>query len=115
MTESSVKRASRFDLDLPVRYRLGGEDAWSYGVTVNISSSGVLFRSARPIECALPIELQVVLPGDRDGGARVLSRGSVARTVSSGGSAHYVIAATIDAYELARTAPDAPDPIYTSA
>ena len=102
-------------MDLPLRYRSADEDAWSYGITLNISASGVLFRGARALDQAMPMEMQVVLPGDSQGGARILSRGAVIRTVTPDDpSDHHVIAVSIETYDLVHTAgPDTSSPIYT--
>ena len=111
-----TQRANRFTMDLPLRYRSAREDAWSYGVTLNISASGVLFRSARALDQATPMEMQVVLPGDGQGGARILSRGAVVRSVTPGNPAdHHLVAVSIETYDLVHTpAPEpAPTPIYT--
>ena len=102
-------RANRFAMDLPLRYRSDGEDVWSYGITLNISASGVLFRATRALDRSTPMEMQVVLPGDSFGGARILSRGAVIRYVRPDDSTgQHVVAVSIDTYDLVHTgAPDA--------
>ena len=40
-----ISRASRHNLQLPLRYRREGEEAWRFGETINISESGLLFSS----------------------------------------------------------------------
>src|SRR5262249_35596021 len=42
---TSPCRAQRFNLHLPLKYRLLGENAWRDGTTENISRSGMLFRA----------------------------------------------------------------------
>ena len=42
---SSPFRATRFDLHLPLKYRLVGESGWREGTTENISRSGMLFQA----------------------------------------------------------------------
>jgi hypothetical protein len=42
-------RATRFDLHLPLKYRLVGESGWREGTTENISRSGMLFQAEEPI------------------------------------------------------------------
>ena len=42
-------RAQRFNLHLPLKYRLLGEDGWHRGTTENISRSGLLFQAEEPI------------------------------------------------------------------
>jgi hypothetical protein len=36
--------AQRFELQIPLRYRVNGDSKWRRGVTKNIGCSGVLFR-----------------------------------------------------------------------
>jgi len=99
----SKRRATRFALNLPLRYRVRGDVAWSYGMTENISCSGALVRTGRAAGLATPVELEVVLPGTDEGGARVIGHGSVTRAPGSIGGDHE-IAMSIDEYELIRTA-----------
>lgn len=40
-------RARRFEVSVPIRYRLADDHDWHAGVTKNISHSGVLFRVDR--------------------------------------------------------------------
>ena len=56
-----LMRAPRFPLKLPIRCRRAGEDGWIEGVTINISSSGVLFRTSEPLDVNTPIEMTIVL------------------------------------------------------
>ena len=101
-------RANRFAMDLPLRYRSAHEDVWSYGITLNISASGVLFRGARALDRSTPMEMQVVLPADSLGGARILSRGAVVRHgVPDRQTDQHIVAVSIDAYDLVHT--DGPD------
>ena len=99
----SKRRATRFALNLPLRFRVRGEIGWSYGMTENISGSGALVRTGRAADLATPVELEVVLPGTDQGGARVIGHGSVTRAPGSIGGDH-AIAMSIDGYELIRTA-----------
>jgi hypothetical protein len=92
-------------MNLPVRYRLRGEDGWSYGITINISSSGLLFWSDREVEPPAEVEIEVVLPGDEAAGARVVSHGGVIRVGADPQSrGDRVIAATLDNSSLVREA-----------
>src|SRR5581483_8833518 len=43
-------RAQRFNLNLPLRYRLLGEENWRLGTTENISRSGLLFRAEEMLQ-----------------------------------------------------------------
>jgi hypothetical protein len=105
-----ASRATRFAMNLPVRYRARGDEDWSYGMTVNISCSGVLFRTARAVAAATPVEIELVLPGDREASASVISRGSVIRTVSPGAGPHdRALAVALDEYDFVRTSRTAMD------
>lgn len=103
-TRLSVPRAARLPLNLPVKYRVDGDEGWSYGMTLNISSSGLLFRSGRVLRAHVPVDIQVVLHGNEEGCARVISRGSVIRVSKAVDAARdHVIAAKLEASELIRT------------
>jgi len=54
-------RATRFPLILPIHCRRTGEDGWIEGVTINISSSGVLFRTSEPLDVDTQLEMRIVL------------------------------------------------------
>jgi len=54
-------RARRFPLTLPIRCRRAGEEGWLEGVTINISSSGVLFRTIKPLDVDTKVEMFIVL------------------------------------------------------
>lgn len=43
-------RAARHELNIPLRYRLEGQDDWSPGEAINMSESGLLFTSDRLLE-----------------------------------------------------------------
>jgi hypothetical protein len=77
-----ARRACRFTLQMPVRYRLGGERGWRHGKTENVSRSGVLFRSQSAAEAGASLELCLILPALSSGtAAQVICRGVVARSV----------------------------------
>ena len=90
-------------MNLPVRYRMEGDEGWSYGMTVNVSSTGVLFRSGRVLDPHAAMHIEVVLPGDEHGSARVISRGAVTRSMTDEGGDDHVIAAALDRTDLVRT------------
>ena len=75
-------RAQRFKLNLPVRYRLLGDEAWSQGTTENISRSGMLFSVEKLLEPSTQVEISLVLPPEIAGlsAAEVVCRGEVVRT-----------------------------------
>jgi len=52
-----VDRAARHELRIPLRYRLGGQEDWRQGETVNISESGLLFSSNEMLEVDASVEI----------------------------------------------------------
>ena len=80
---SSAFRAQRFNLHLPLKYRLLGEPDWHEGLTENISRSGMLFRADETIAPSAQLEINLVLPPEIAGlsQAEVICRGEVVRTV----------------------------------
>jgi PAS domain S-box-containing protein len=80
---SSPFRATRFDLHLPMKYRLVGESGWREGTTENISRSGMLFQAEEPIAANAQLEINLVLPAEIAGlaAAEVVCRGEIVRTV----------------------------------
>jgi len=100
---TSPFRARRFKLQLPLRYRLLGEDSWQEGTTENISRSGMLFRAQEMVAANAQLEINLVLPAEIAGlsAAEVVCRGEVVRTVE-GDSAEVspVLAAKILQYHF---------------
>ncbi len=76
-----VARAPRFPIEAKMQYREGGESAWHEGMTINISRSGVLFRSDRAVEPRKVLEMRIAFPpeftGDSD--TSVLCWGPIVR------------------------------------
>jgi hypothetical protein len=96
-------RAQRFKLNLPVRYRLLGEEDWRQGMTENISRSGLLFRVEQMIEPSTKVEINLVLPPEIAGlsAAEVVCRGEVVRTMQpEGPTASPALAAKILQYHF---------------
>jgi hypothetical protein len=52
-----VDRAARHELRIPLRYRLGGQEEWRPGETLNISESGLLFSSNEMLEVDSNLEI----------------------------------------------------------
>ncbi len=79
-------RARRFNLHLPLRYRLIGEESWREGTTENISRSGLLFRAEEALQPAAKLEINLVLPPEIAGLAatEVVCRGEVVRSIEGG-------------------------------
>ena len=87
---------------MTIRYRAAGSDEWFQGETLNVSDSGVLFRTsahAPHLDETLDMSLELSSLGPRN--ADVSCRGRVVRTGTSAGS-NTQIAATIDCYQLTR-------------
>jgi PAS domain S-box-containing protein len=100
------RRAPRFTLQLPMHYRLAGENLWRRGTTENISRSGVLFRTDQPLEPNARLEFSVELPTDVFGMAatEILCRGEVVRQVDAAGEdMSPALAARILDYHFHRT------------
>jgi PAS domain S-box-containing protein len=78
-------RARRFNLHLPLRYRLLGEEGWRAGTTENISRSGVLFRAEELLQPSAQVEINLLLPAEIAGltATEVICRGEVVRAVAS--------------------------------
>ncbi len=88
-----VARAQRFPISAPLLYREGGESAWSEGTTVNISRSGVLFRSNRVMPPDTMLEFLIHFPAEITGGlpADVACWGPVVRTQPPDGLAAAIL------------------------
>jgi nitrogen-specific signal transduction histidine kinase/DNA-binding response OmpR family regulator len=80
---SPASRAQRFNLQLPLKYRLLGESVWRNGTTENISRSGMLLRVEETIQPNAQLEINLVLPAEIAGlsTAEVICHGEVVRTV----------------------------------
>jgi PAS domain S-box-containing protein len=96
-------RAQRFNLQLPLKYRLLGEDSWQIGTTENISRSGLLFRGEQMLRPNAQLEINLVLPPEIAGisATEVVCRGEVVRAVEPEGSTlHPALAAKILQYHF---------------
>ena len=100
---SSPFRATRFNLHLPLKYRLVGESGWREGTTENISRSGMLFQAEEPIAPNAQLEINLVLPAEIAGlaAAEVVCRGEVVRAVKTeAGTVSPTLAAKILQYHF---------------
>ncbi len=100
---SSPFRATRFDLHLPMKYRLVGESGWREGTTENISRSGMLFQAEEPIAPNAQLEINLVLPAEIAGlaAAEVVCRGEIVRAVQTeAGTVSPTLAAKILQYHF---------------
>jgi len=92
-------RARRFPLTLPIRCRRAGEEGWIEGVTINISSSGVLFCTSEPLDVDTPVEMSIVLGESRARAGELRCDGHIVR-IESGDSPTPSIAAAFSRYDL---------------
>ncbi len=78
-------RARRFNLHLPLKYRLIGEESWREGTTENISRSGLLFRAPETLQPKVQLEINLVLPPEIAGlpATEVVCRGEVVRAIGA--------------------------------
>ena len=98
-----ARRARRFALQIPVRYRFRGDRDWRHGETQNISSCGVLFRSQSSAEKGTSLELCLILPVlSPEGAAEVLCRGVIVRSAIPTDGDMPVLAVRILHFRLAR-------------
>jgi CheY-like chemotaxis protein len=99
---SSPFRATRFDLHLPLKYRLVGERDWRQGTTENISRSGMLFQAEESVAPNALLEINLVLPAEIAGlaAAEVVCRGEVVRTVDPQSTVSPTLAAKILQYHF---------------
>jgi len=59
-----VKRSVRHPLQIPLRYRMEGQEEWSPGETLNMSETGVLFSSGEMLEVNARVEFTFQTSGD---------------------------------------------------
>lgn len=100
----NISRAQRFSIQVPLRYRVGGESVWWKGMTQNISSSGLLFEGERRLESNIAIEMNLILPAvTSEGGGEIICHGAIVRTLlPEDGDQPAALAAKILRYRLAR-------------
>lgn len=97
-------RAPRYPLTMIVRYRPVGTREWLPGETINVSDSGVLFRTAASApRLAEPLDIWLEMSSLGPRNASVSCNGRVIRTETSPESGTR-IAATIERYQLAKNA-----------
>jgi hypothetical protein len=104
VSKRSKARAQRFTMQLPLRYRMRGENTWRRGESINVSSSGVLFRGDYFAEAQTPVELNLMMPAvNSEGAAEVVCRGIVMRaTPASRTDGQPALAVRILQYHLVR-------------
>lgn len=93
------RKNQRFDLKLPLEIIRAGANPKTKGETKNVSSCGVLFKSAVPVQVGEAIEYLITFP--KAPGSRVEVRlrcvGKVLR-----GDSQETFAATLERYEFMR-------------
>ena len=92
------RRNQRFDLRLPFEIVRAGANLKSVGETRNLSSTGVLFKSAATVEVGQPIEYLITFP--KTPGSRAVVRLKCIGKVVRGEEATF--AATLERYEFVR-------------
>jgi PilZ domain len=100
-----VRRAQRYTMKVPLRFRLEGREEWRDAVIQNISGSGILFSASECSNITDRLEFMFMLPGS--GAAQVTCIGRVARVVRPPKSGpRCEIAASIDSYYFERASAD---------
>ena len=105
MNQHYHTRAPRYSLPIAILYRTPSDPTWLEGQTENISRSGVLFRTARPIERNTPVELMLEIPNfiTTSVAGPAICRGRIVRAVApSPLEDRPAFAAAILEFELAR-------------
>jgi hypothetical protein len=96
-----VRRAPRYDLQAPVRYRLGA-GTWQTGTTLNASRLGMLIRTSAPVPpLSSVLQLQMALSADRGwAGAYVACTVRVVRLAASAVEGETLMAVAIADFQL---------------
>jgi len=78
-----LERATRYDIQMGVRYRASGETEWRDGQTENISRSGVLLRVSEALKVSALVEMRFSLPLEMGGekAAEVFCQGWIVRAL----------------------------------
>ena len=100
-----MRQPKRFDLELPIEFRLHDSDRWWQAKTENISANGILFRTHRRVPPLTPVDVKLQLPPSitGEGTVRLLCSGFVVRSVEPQlPSDEARIAATFLIYKLAK-------------
>jgi hypothetical protein len=99
-----LRRAQRFLVHLPIRYKKIGGRSWFEGRIENISRSGILFHADRILKPRTAVQMSFTLPISLkdDGPGEVLCRGSVVRTVVAKETNRPCVAVSIQRYRFVR-------------
>jgi hypothetical protein len=63
--QALVPRATRYPLCIPLSYRDGGRSGWHACETVNISRTGILFRTDKTLAIDSTVDIRVDFPNKR--------------------------------------------------
>lgn len=96
---SQTRRARRFEIVTPVRFRTEEGD-WLSGTTVNIGAKGVLIRTRHALSPSSPLELRIAVADDPTSGAHIACSGRVLRSEPMKGVGDVLVAVTIDQFQL---------------
>jgi hypothetical protein len=79
--EQRPREVIRFQIDLPLKFHISGENIWREGWVDNMSSIDILFSGMEMVAPDKSIEIRLALPGARKGrrGATIVSRAKVTR------------------------------------
>jgi hypothetical protein len=89
---TSLLRAPRFPLRMPLQYQKSGVSHWFEGKTLNISRTGILFHADESVPKDATLDIRVEFPGK----VTFSCQGSVVRTENS------AFAVRIHRYNLCR-------------
>ncbi len=106
MGGSEKRKNRRFELHLPLRLvRVGFRSVTGSGETKNLSSCGVLFVTAVPVDVGDPIEYYISLPsGQAPENVSLHCIGKVVRCLETEQEdSPATVAATLERYEFVRT------------
>ena len=90
-------RAQRFDLNLPVWYRVADETQWQSGVTETVSATGASIRVADPVRTRRPIHVVIALPS---AAGCLIGSGRIVRTVETDGRPVVTLAIAVGHFHI---------------
>ena len=105
MTISPVRHerraAQRFEYQIPVSLKIGGQEREERGCTQNLSARGAFFYTDYPIAEGASIEITVLMPAEITlaDSMRVRCRGRVLRVLHAEGDSRIGVAAQLEATE----------------
>lgn len=78
-TKDHVDRVKRFDLDVPAKWRVHGEQRWHSAIAKNASTSGVLVCGAERAEIGTELEVWILTHTDKRNVADIVCDSIVVR------------------------------------